>query len=129
MGPIGTPETSSSGNIGYTPLDPGQAEHPASRRELLRLRQYFKETRTYLRSGLVEEVTQREELNDKLGGRILTLSRCMDHNHEELLELIKELRQDLQTGLEVFKQSARDEAEALLMPVRDQAPTSKPTCT
>ena len=116
-GAISTLETSSSGTMGSTPLDPGQAEHPASRRELLRLRKYLKETR----SGLIEEVMQREELNNKLGGRILTLSRCMDHNHEELLELIKQLRQDLQTGLEVFKQSARDEAEALLMPVRDQA--------
>ena len=45
----------------------------------------------------------------------------MDTNHEELLELIKELRQDLQTGPEIVKQSARDEAEALLMPVSDQA--------
>ena len=88
VGAISTPETSSSGTMGSTPLDPGQAEHPASRRELLRLRKYLKETR----SGLIEEVTQREELDDKLGGRILTQSRCMDHNHEELLELIKELR-------------------------------------
>ena len=56
-----------------------------------------------------------------MGGRILTLSRCMDHNHEDVLELIKELRLDLQAGLGIMKQSARNEAEALLMPVRDQA--------
>ena len=61
VGAIGTPETSSSGTIGSTPLDPDQAEQPASRRELLRLRKYLKETR----AGLVEEVTQREELDDK----------------------------------------------------------------
>ena len=78
VGAIGTPETSSSGTIGSTPLDPEQAEQPASRRELLRLRKYLKETR----SGLVEEVTQREQLDDKLGGRILTQIRCMDHKHE-----------------------------------------------
>ena len=117
VGAICTPDTSSSGTLGSTPVDPDNADQPASRRELLRLRRYLKETR----SGLVEEVTQREELDDKLGFRIQTLSRCMDHNHAEVLELIKELRQDLQTGLEASKKSARDEAEALLMPVRDQA--------
>ena len=63
-------------------------------------------------------MAQREELEEKLGGRILTLSRCVGHNHEELLGLIKELRQGLQTGLEVFQQSARDETEALLVPMR-----------
>ena len=66
VGAISTPETSSSGTIGSTPLDLGQAEQPASRRELLRLRKYLKETR----SGLVEEVTQCGKLDDKLGGRI-----------------------------------------------------------
>ena len=99
VGAIGTLGAGSSGTIGSTPLDPEQAEQPASRRELLRLRKYLKETR----SGLVEEVMQREGLDDKLGGRILTLSRCMDHNHEEVLELIKELRKDLQAGLEIFQ--------------------------
>ena len=117
VGAIDTPDPSSSGTIGSTPVDPDNADQPASRREFLRLRRYLKETR----SGLVEEVTQREELDDKLGFRIQTLSRCMDHKHAEVLELIKELRQDLQTGLEISKKSARDEAEALLMPVRDQA--------
>ena len=38
VGAIGTPETSISGTIGSTPLDPEQAEQPALRRELLRLR-------------------------------------------------------------------------------------------
>ena len=117
VGAICTLDPSSSGTIGSTPVDPDDADQSASRRELLRLRRYLKETR----SGLVEEVTQREELDDKLGFRIQTLSRCMDHNHAEVLELIKELRQDLQTGLEISKKSARDEVEALLMPVRDQA--------
>ena len=117
VGTICTPDSSNSGTLGSTPVNPGDADQPASRRELQRLRRYLKETR----SGLIEEVTQREEFDDKLEGRILTLSRCVSHNHNELLELIKELRQDLQTGLEVFQQSARDEAEAMLMPVRDQA--------
>ena len=71
--------------------------------------------------GLVEEVKQREELGDKLGGRMLTLGHCMDHKHEELHELIKELRKDFQVGLETIKQCASEEAEALLMPLRDQA--------
>ena len=70
---------------------------------------------------MVEKVNQREELDDKLGGRVLTLSRCVEHNHGEVLALIKELRREFKSGLEIINQSAREEAEALLMLVRDQA--------
>ena len=37
VGVIGTPEASRSGTIESPPLGPGQADQPASRRELLRL--------------------------------------------------------------------------------------------
>ena len=84
VGAICTPDSSNSATLGSTPVNPGDVDQPASRRELQRLRRYLKETR----SGLIEEVTQREECDDKLEGRILTLSRCVSHNHEELLGLL-----------------------------------------
>ena len=55
VGAICTPDTSSSGTIGSTPVDPDHVDQPASRREFLRLRRYLKETRL----GLVEEVVNR----------------------------------------------------------------------
>ena len=118
--PTGTgesPETvSSTGTLGSTPLDREQAEQPATKRELLRLRTHVKETR----KGLIEEVCLREKLDDKLASRILTLTHCVDHNEHELRDVISELRQELQDGLEKVKQEIREEFESLLDPIRVQ---------
>ena len=65
--------TSSVDTLGSTSLDPRTAAQPATNRELLRLRKAVKETRT----ALVEDVRQREILEDKLAGRILTLSNFL----------------------------------------------------
>ena len=90
-----SPQTvSSMDTLGSTPLDPEKADHPATKRELLRLREAIKETRT----ALMEEACQRESLESKLAGRIFTLSSIIGRALEEdpVIKMVEELRQEFE---------------------------------
>ena len=90
-----SPETvSSTGTLGSTPLDREQADELATptQRQYIRLREHVKKTR----SCLLDEVTMREALDDKLGSRIAILNDAVALQHETIYADMVQMRLDLQ---------------------------------
>ena len=95
----------SSSSLGSTPLDREQADEPANptKRRFTRLRDHVKKTRLCL----LDEVTMREALEEKLSDRVMTLENVFAYQKEMTSAAMEQMRRDFQVELEQAKEALR----------------------